>query len=44
MANRLQVYQALWAMDRLVSPEATTAAKFDQVRAVAGRLPYVSGF
>ncbi len=32
MANRLQVYQALWAMDKLVSPEASTARKFDQVR------------
>ena len=31
MANRLQVYQALWAMDRLLSPEASIAAKFDQV-------------
>jgi sugar phosphate isomerase/epimerase len=33
MTDRLQVYQALWAMDKLVSPEATTAAKFDQVHA-----------
>lgn len=33
MADRLLVYQALWAMDRLVSPEASTAAKFDRVRA-----------
>src|ERR1700735_3966495 len=31
MANRLLVYQALWAMDRLVSPEATVAEKFDRV-------------
>ncbi len=33
MAKRLLVYQALWAMDKLVSPEAGTAAKFDQVLA-----------
>jgi hypothetical protein len=33
MTNRLQVYQALWAMDKLVSPEASTAEKFDRVRA-----------
>jgi hypothetical protein len=33
MANRLLVYQALWAMDRLVSPEASTGEKFDRVRA-----------
>src|SRR3984885_721292 len=32
MANRLLVYQALWAMDRLVAPEATVAEKFDRVR------------
>jgi hypothetical protein len=32
MANRLLVYQALWAMDRLVSPEAPLAEKFDRVR------------
>jgi hypothetical protein len=32
MANRLLVYQALWAMDRLVSPEASVADKFDRVR------------
>ncbi len=32
MANRLHVYQALWAMDKLASPEASTAAKFDRVR------------
>jgi hypothetical protein len=32
MANRLLVYQALWAMDRLVSPEASVAEKFDRVR------------
>jgi hypothetical protein len=33
MNDRLQVYQALWAMDKLVSPEASTAEKFDRVRA-----------
>jgi hypothetical protein len=33
MTNRLQVYQALWAMDKLVSPEASTAGKFDLVKA-----------
>ena len=33
MTNHLKVYQALWAMDALSSPEASTAAKFDQVRA-----------
>ncbi len=33
MANRLQVYQALWAMERLSSPEASVAEKFDRVRA-----------
>lgn len=32
MTERLQVYQALWAMDKLVSPEASTAEKFDRVR------------
>jgi len=32
MANRLLVYQALWAMDRLVSPEAPLAEKFERVR------------
>src|ERR1700689_2730257 len=32
MVNRLLVYQALWAMDRLVSPEASVAEKFDRVR------------
>src|SRR3984957_13659000 len=32
MANRLLVYQALWAMDRLVAPEATVSEKFDRVR------------
>jgi hypothetical protein len=31
MNNRLQVYQALWAMDKLVAPEASTAEKFDRV-------------
>jgi hypothetical protein len=30
--NRLQVFQALWAMDKLVSPEASLADKFDRVR------------
>jgi hypothetical protein len=33
MSGRLQVYQALWAMDKLVSPESSTAEKFDRVRA-----------
>jgi len=33
MANRLLVYQALWAMDRLSVPEASTAEKFDRVSA-----------
>src|ERR1700688_4386796 len=33
MANRLAVYQALWAMDGLVTPEASMAEKFDRVRA-----------
>jgi hypothetical protein len=32
MSDRLQVYQALWAMDRLVSPEASLSEKFDRVR------------
>ncbi|HWJ35733.1 MAG TPA: hypothetical protein VNR70_10730 [Steroidobacteraceae bacterium] len=32
MTKRLHVYQALWAMDKLVSPEASTAEKFDRVR------------
>src|ERR1700688_4854993 len=32
MANRLLVYQALWAMDRLCAPEASVAEKFDRVR------------
>jgi hypothetical protein len=32
MANRLLVYQALWAMDRLAAPEASVAEKFDRVR------------
>lgn len=31
-AQRLQVFQALWAMDQLVAPEASTAEKFDRVR------------
>jgi hypothetical protein len=33
MTDRLKVFQALWAMDKLVSPEATTAEKFDRVKA-----------
>jgi hypothetical protein len=33
MIDRLQVFQALWAMDKLVTPEASTAEKFDRVRA-----------
>jgi hypothetical protein len=32
MAERLLVYQALWAMDRLTMPEAPLAEKFDRVR------------
>ena len=32
MANRLQVFQALWAMDRLAHPEHPMAEKFDRVR------------
>jgi sugar phosphate isomerase/epimerase len=32
MGNRLLVYQALWAMDRLAAPEASVAEKFDRVR------------
>src|ERR1700716_206155 len=32
MGNRLLVYQALWAMDRLSSPEASVAEKFDRAR------------
>ena len=32
MGNRLLVYQALWAMDRLCTPEASLAEKFDRVR------------
>jgi Xylose isomerase-like TIM barrel len=31
MSERLLVYQALWAMDRLHDPEASMARKFDQV-------------
>ena len=30
--SRLQVFQALWAMDKLVSPEASTPEKFERVR------------
>jgi hypothetical protein len=33
MPHELHVHQALWAMDRLSSPDATTAEKFDRVRA-----------
>jgi hypothetical protein len=33
MNQRLLVYQALWAMDRLVTPEASLAEKFDRVHA-----------
>jgi hypothetical protein len=29
--DRLQVYQALWGMDKLISPEASLAEKFDRV-------------
>jgi hypothetical protein len=32
MIDRLQIYQSLWAMDKLVSPEASVASKFDRVR------------
>jgi hypothetical protein len=32
MGNRLLVYQALWAMDRLAAPEGSVAEKFDRVR------------
>lgn len=32
MIERLQIYQSLWAMDQLVSPEASVAQKFDRVR------------
>lgn len=32
MGNRLLVYQALWAMDRLRAPEASVAEKFDRVQ------------
>lgn len=32
MASHLLVYQALWAMDRLVAPEASIGDKFDRVR------------
>lgn len=31
MSDRLHVYQSLWAMDKVVSPEASTAEKFDRV-------------
>jgi hypothetical protein len=33
MNNRLQIFQALWGMTRLVSPEASIAEKFDRVKA-----------
>ena len=32
MTHELHVYQALWGMDKLSSPEASTAEKFDRVR------------
>jgi hypothetical protein len=32
MGNRLMVYQALWAMDRLTVPDSSVAQKFDRVR------------
>jgi hypothetical protein len=32
MPHELHVHQALWAMDNLAPPEATTAEKFDRVR------------
>jgi hypothetical protein len=32
MIERLRIYQSLWAMDKLVSPEASVAQKFDRVR------------
>jgi hypothetical protein len=32
MPDRLLVYQALWAMDRLTTPEASLGEKFDRVR------------
>lgn len=32
MGNRLLVYQSLWAMERLASPELPLAEKFDRVR------------
>jgi hypothetical protein len=32
MGNRLLVYQALWAMDRLSTPEMPVAEKFDRVQ------------
>ncbi len=33
MADAIRVYQALWAMDRLTTPEASVAEKFDRVQA-----------
>jgi hypothetical protein len=33
MPTRLRIFQALWAMDALTSPEKTIAEKFDRVRA-----------
>jgi hypothetical protein len=33
MPNRLLIYQALWAMDRLQDPDASMGDKFDQVAA-----------
>src|SRR5260370_6418779 len=32
MGNRLLVYQGSWARDRLCTPEASVAEKFDRVR------------
>lgn len=32
MTNALHVYQALWAMDKLATPEVSTGDKFDRVR------------
>jgi hypothetical protein len=33
MIDRLQIFQALWAMDKLTVPEASIAEKFERVRA-----------
>lgn len=32
MTDRLQIHQALWAMDKLATPEASLTEKFDRVR------------